>query len=208
MKIFSYMAYELNPLPYDYDSLEPYIDKETMEIHHNKHHQTYVNKLNDAIKKHPELEEKSVKELLENIDSVPKDIKQAVINHGGGAYNHNFFFSILKKDVRAKGKVIDEIKKTFGSYDEFKKQFSEAAITLFGSGWAWIVLDKNKLKIVKTKNQDSPISSRLIPILGIDVWEHAYYLKYQNKRPDYIEAFFHVINWEQVEKNYQEAKNK
>ena len=200
------MAHELKPLPYDYDALEPYIDKETMQIHHDKHHKTYIDKLNTALEKHSDLKKKPVEELLMNLDSIPEDIKQAVINHGGGTFNHNFFWETLKKDVKEKGKILDEIKKTFDSYEKFKKQFSDAALNLFGSGWVWLVLDKKKLKIVQTKNQNSPISDRFAPLIGIDVWEHAYYLKYQNKRADYVEAFFHLINWEKVEELFLKAK--
>ena len=200
------MAYEPDKLGYSYDALEPYIDKETMEIHYSKHYAGYVNKLNAALEKHPELSKKSVNEILKNLKEIPEDVKTAVINNGGGASNHSFFWKLLKKDVVAKGKVVEEIKKTFGSVDEFKKKFSDAAATVFGSGWAWLVLDGKELKIVQTKNQDSPISQGLKPIIGLDVWEHAYYLKYQNKRPEYIENFFHVVNWEQVDKNFSEAK--
>lgn len=200
---------ELKPLGYEYDSLEPYIDKETMLIHHTKHHQTYVDKLNAAITGKPEVENKSSEELLQNLDSVPEEIKQAVINHGGGTYNHNFFWSILKKDTKEEGEIIEEIKETFGSVEEFKKIFSEGATSVFGSGWAWLVWnEKNKkIEIFKSKNQDSPISYNLRPLIGLDVWEHAYYLKYQNRRPDYIQAFFHVLNWEKVNELFLYAKN-
>lgn len=200
------MAYKLQPLPYSYDSLEPYIDEKTMQIHHDKHHQAYVDKLNKALEKHPNLSEKKVEELLSDLSMIPEEIKQAVINHGGGTYNHNFFFSILKKDVELNGKIIEEIEKTFGSYEEFKKSFSDAAATLFGSGWTWLVFKDGKLEIMQTKNQNSPISEGAIPIIGIDVWEHAYYLKYQNRRPEYIENFFKVINWEKINDIFLDAK--
>jgi len=203
------MAQEPEKLEYSYDALEPYIDKETMEIHYSKHYANgYVKKFNAAIENNSELKEKSAEELLKNLNSVPEEIRQAVINNGGGTFNHAFFWKILKKDVEAKGEVVEEIKKKFGTIDEFKKLFSNAAATLFGSGWAWLVYnpEKKELEIFQSKNQDSPISFNLIPIIGLDIWEHAYYLKYQNKRPDYIEAFWHVINWEQAEKNFQEAK--
>ncbi|MBU2612748.1 MAG: superoxide dismutase [Nanoarchaeota archaeon] len=200
------MTHELKPLPYPYDSLEPYIDKETMEIHHDKHHRTYVNKLNNALEKNPELFEKKVEELLWDLNSIPEGIRQAVINHGGGTYNHNFFWSILKKDVNPEGEIFEEIKKVFGSFEEFKKSFSDAATTLFGSGWAWLVLKDGKLEIMQTKNQNSPISNGAVPLIAIDVWEHAYYLKYQNKRPEYIENFFNVINWEKVNELFMSSK--
>jgi len=201
------MKHELKPLGYSYDALEPYIDKKTMEIHHSKHHQGYVNKLNLAIEKSPEIQEKSVEEILENLNSIPEEIRRGIINNAGGAYNHNFFWSILKKDVEPNGRIIEEIKKKFGSFEEFKKELSNAATTVFGSGWAWLVINEEELEIIQTKNQDSPISIKKTPLIGIDVWEHAYYLKYQNKRPEYIENFFKVINWEKVEELFLEAKN-
>ena len=202
------MTHELMPLGYEYDALEPYIDKQTMEIHYLKHHQGYVNKLNAALEKHPELDSKKVEELLSDVNSLPEEIKQDVINNGGGVFNHNFFWQILKKDVEPTGELVEEIKKKFESFEEFKKTFTQAATTVFGSGWAWLVWDKEKkeLEVFHSKNQDSPISFNLTPIIGIDVWEHAYYLKYQNKRPDYIEAFFHVINWEKANELFTEAK--
>ncbi len=198
--------HKLPTLPYPYYALEPFIDAKTMEIHHGKHHQAYVDKLNVALEKHPELQKKKVEDLLKNLNSIPQEIKQAVINHGGGHYNHSFWWPMLKKGTKYKGEIQKAIEKTFESFDKFKETFTNSATTLFGSGWAWLVLDKGKLEIIQTKNQDSPISLGKIPVLGIDVWEHAYYLKYQNKRPDYVAAFFNVINWDQVEKNYKEAK--
>jgi len=202
------MTHKLKPLGYAYDALEPHIDKETMEIHYSKHHQGYVNKLNTALEKNPELQEKSVEELLTNLNSVPENLRQNVINNGGGVYNHNFFWEILKKDVERKGEILDEINKKFSSFENFKKIFSDAATMVFGSGWAWLVYNKEKkeLEIFHSKNQDSPISFNLIPIIGLDVWEHAYYLKYQNKRPDYIEAFFQIINWEKANQLFLEAR--
>jgi len=202
------MTYELMPLGYEYDALEPYIDKETMEVHYSKHHQGYVNKLNATLEKHPELAEKKVEELLRDLNSIPEDIKTGVINNGGGVFNHNFFFSTLKKDVEPNGELVEEIKKKFGSFEEFKNLFTKAAATVFGSGWAWLIYNKEKkeLEVFHSKNQESPISFNLVPIIGIDVWEHAYYLKYQNKRPDYIEAFFHVIDWEKANELFAEAK--
>jgi Fe-Mn family superoxide dismutase len=199
--------FELPKLNYEYDALEPHIDAKTMEIHHTKHHQGYTDKLNKAIEG-TEWAEKSIEEILQNLDSLPEDKKGAVRNNGGGYYNHKLFWEILKKDVNFEGEVAEAINEEFGGLDEFKKQFSEAAATQFGSGWAFLVVNKEgKLEIVKKGNQDSPVSDGHTPILGIDVWEHAYYLNYQNKRPEYIENFFNVINWEQVNENYKAAKN-
>jgi Fe-Mn family superoxide dismutase len=199
--------FELPKLNYEYDALEPHIDAKTMEIHHTKHHQGYTDKLNKAIEG-TEWAEKSIEEILQNLDSLPEDKKGAVRNNGGGYYNHKLFWEILKKDVNFEGEVAEAINEEFGGLDEFKKQFSEAAATQFGSGWAFLVVNKEgKLEIVKKANQDSPVSDGHTPILGIDVWEHAYYLNYQNKRPEYIENFFNVINWEQVNENYKAAKN-
>jgi len=195
------MTHKLPSLHYSYDSLEPFIDAKTMEIHHTKHHKTYVDKLNTALEKHPELQDKAVEELLENLSEIPEDIRKAVRNHGGGHWNHSFFWRLLKKDSPCQGEILERIENSFGSFEEFKKKFSGTALNLFGSGWAWLVLNNGDLEIITTSNQDCPISEEKIPILGLDVWEHAYYLKYQNKRADYIEAFFHVINWEEVEKN-------
>lgn len=206
MNAFSFMTYTLPPLGYSYDALEPYIDKETMEVHYSKHHQGYVNKLNAAVEKEKKISEMSVEDLLKNLKKIPAKIRQAVINNGGGVYNHSFFWPILKKNVEAKGEIVDEMNRTFGSFEEFKKQFSDAAATLFGSGWAWLVLKDGKLEIVQTHNQESPISSGLVPLIGIDVWEHAYYLKYQNRRPEYIENFFHIINWKKVNELFLGAR--
>ncbi len=198
------MKQELPKLSYGYDALEPFIDSQTMQIHHTKHHQTYVDKLNEAIAKHPELETKKVEELLaNNLEIVPEDIKMAVRNHGGGHINHSFFWEILSKDKPISEEFKKIIEKEFTSFDKFKEEFSNAALTRFGSGWAWLVLTKDKkLKIYNLPNQDSPLMTGDKPILGLDVWEHSYYIKYQNKRADYIKAFFEIINWEQVEKNY------
>ncbi|MFQ5531691.1 MAG: superoxide dismutase [Candidatus Nanoarchaeia archaeon] len=202
------MPHTLPELPFEYDSLEPYMDKETLVIHHDKHHQAYVNKLNAALEGNTELLEKDIKEILENLESIPSDIKTPVTNHGGGHFNHTFFWTILKKDTEFSGEVAEKIKEDFGSYDKFKEAFSNSAATLFGSGWAWLVINKEgKLEILQTKDQVSPVSSGLKPLLVIDVWEHAYYLKYQNRRPEYIEAFFNLINWEQVNEYYLEAKS-
>ncbi len=200
------MTYTLPSLPYDYGALEPYIDAVTMEIHHTKHHQGYVNNLNKALENYPELQKKPVLELLELLDTVPEAIRTAVRNHGGGHYNHSLFWQLMKKNGggQPNGTVGQEINQLFGSFDAFQNQFNTTAKKVFGSGWAWLSVDQNgKLIISSTPNQDSPLSAGLSPILGLDVWEHAYYLKYQNKRPDYISAWWHVINWEQVEENYQ-----
>jgi superoxide dismutase, Fe-Mn family len=198
------MKYELPKLPYGYDALEPYIDAKTMEIHYTKHHQTYVTKLNEALDKHPEIADKPLEELLANLDAVPEDIRTAVRNHGGGHSNHSFFWTIMgpKRDKGPGGKIAAGIEDTFGDFTKFKEEFTKAATGVFGSGWAWLVLDKGKLAIVSTPNQDSPLMKNQKPVLGLDVWEHAYYLKYQNKRPDYIEAWWNVINWEKVEEYF------
>ena len=201
------MTYTLPELGYAFDALEPFIDAKTMEIHHDKHHKGYVDKLNKAVESHPGLAEKSPEELLKDLNSIPEDIRTAVRNNGGGHVNHSFFWPILKKNINVSGEVIEAIKSKFGSLDAFKEEFANAATTLFGSGWAWLVINANKeLEIIQTKNQDSPVSQNLIPILGLDVWEHAYYLKYQNKRPDYISAFWNVVNWERVNENFLKAK--
>lgn len=192
-------------LEYDYADLEPYIDEETMKVHHDKHFHAYYENFMKAIEGSG-LEGKDVKEILSNLDEIPEEIRQAVINHGGGYFNHRFFWSILKKEVAFEGEIADDINSKWGSFDKFKEEFSEAAKTHFGSGWAWLVLDVGELKIIKTSNQDSPISKGMVPLLTIDVWEHAYYLKYQNKRPDYIENFFNVINWQKVNEYYLEEK--
>jgi Fe-Mn family superoxide dismutase len=200
------MAHTLPKLEYAYDALEPYIDARTMEIHYTKHHQAYVDKLNAAIKGNAALEKARVEQLIRNLNEVPENIRTAVRNHGGGHVNHSFFWPILKKEVRASGPALDAIAKKFGSFDKFKEDFSSAAALLFGSGWAWLVLNKGELEIVTTSNQDSPISQGRIPILGIDVWEHAYYLKYQNRRPEYIAAFFSVINWDKVNEHFKAGR--
>lgn len=202
--------FELAPLPYSYDFLEPVIDAKTMEIHHDKHHQTYVNNLNAAIEKYPDLKFGCVDCLLGGIDSVPADIRQAVINNGGGHANHSLFWSIMTKPDTSKleGPLLDKINEDLGGYDAFVEAFSKAAATRFGSGWAWLVLNKDgKLEVTSTGNQDSPILVGQKPLLGLDVWEHAYYLHYQNRRPDYIKEFFRVINWQEVANNLDKAIN-
>jgi len=199
------MEHILPVLPYGYDALEPYIDARTMEIHHTKHHQTYITNLNTALKDQGGLSEQSVNTLLRNLNEVPESIRNVVRNHGGGHANHSFFWPTLKKGVAAKGPVIEAITKKFGSFDAFREGFSTAAVKLFGSGWAWLVIDQGELRIVTTANQDSPVMTGTVPVLGIDVWEHAYYLLYQNRRPDYVSAFFNVINWEHINETYLTA---
>jgi len=196
------MEHKLPQLPYQYDALEPFIDARTMEIHHGKHHQAYINNLNAALKGNEALQALTVEQLLRNLDEVPESIRTAVRNHGGGHANHSFFWPMLKKDVAPSGPVLEAIKKKFGGFDAFKEAFSGAAVKLFGSGWAWLVVDDGNLDIVATPNQDNPISRGKQPILGVDVWEHAYYLLYQNRRPDYVEAFFKVINWDKVNERF------
>jgi Fe-Mn family superoxide dismutase len=202
------MAYTLPDLPYDHDALEPSIDKRTMEIHHGKHHQGYTNKLNAALEGH-EFASLPVEEVLKRIDEVPENIRQAVINNGGGYANHNLFWTIMSPNGggEPEGELADAIKKEFGSFDEFKETFASTAASQFGSGWGWLCVDKSGgLKVLSTANQDSPYMHGLTPVLGVDVWEHAYYLHYQNRRPDYLSNFWNVVNWDQVEKNYQAAK--
>jgi len=197
--------HKLPDLEYEYNSLEPYIDEKTMRIHHTKHHQTYVDKLNAALEKHPELQNIKVEELIKDLSKIPEDIRTIVKNHGGGHLNHSFFWPLLKKDIKISNEFLKIIEKDFGSFDKFKEEFSKSANSLFGSGWCWIVINNNKLEIMNTSNQDNPISQGKIPILGIDLWEHGYYILYNWKRADYIEAFYNVINWEQVEENYNNA---
>lgn len=202
------MKHELPKLPYDYNALEPYVDEQTMNIHHTKHHQAYVNNLNAALDKHPELSDKSLLELIKDLDSVPEDIRTAVRNNGGGHLNHSMFWTLMQKaeGQMPEGAILEAINEKFGSYEEFKDVFSKAATTRFGSGWAWLVLKDGKLDVVSTANQDNPVSEGLVSVLGLDVWEHAYYLKYQNRRPEYIENWFNVVNWKEVSKLYEEAK--
>lgn len=199
------MSHILPDLPYACDALEPYFDAPTMEIHHTKHHQTYVDKLNAALNGQEQLQKLSVDQLVRNLKEVPEGIRTAVRNHGGGHLNHSFFWPLLKKDTPASGPVLDAIRTKFGSYDAFKTSFSNAAALLFGSGWTWLTVDRGQLEIVATPNQDNPISQGKVPVIGLDVWEHAYYLKYQNRRPEYIAAFFNLINWERVNDLYTAA---
>ncbi|HAO5955152.1 TPA: superoxide dismutase [Listeria monocytogenes] len=202
------MTYELPKLPYTYDALEPNFDKKTMEIHYTKHHNTYVTKLNEAVAGHPELASKSAEELVANLDSVPEDIRGAVRNHGGGHANHTLFWSILSPNGGGAptGDLKSAIESEFGTFDEFKEKFNAAAAARFGSGWAWLVVNNGKLEIVSTANQDSPLSDGKTPVLGLDVWEHAYYLKFQNRRPEYIDTFWNVINWDEANKRFDAAK--
>jgi Fe-Mn family superoxide dismutase len=208
------MAYELPPLPYPKDALEPYIDAQTMEIHHDKHHAAYVANVNKAIAGKPNLEGKSVEDLIRNLDAVPADIRGPVRNNGGGHANHSMFWKILgpKAGGTPSGKLGDDIKAAFGSFDAFKEKFEAAGIGRFGSGWAWLVVNGGKLEIVSTANQDNPLMGKAVsgvegkPVLGCDVWEHAYYLKYQNRRADYLKAFWNVVNWAEAANYYDAAK--
>jgi Fe-Mn family superoxide dismutase len=196
------MAYSLPPLPYPADALEPHIDKQTMEIHHGKHHNAYVTNLNAALEKHPELQSKSIEDLLRTINTVPEDIRAAVRNNGGGHYNHSMFWQIMgpKAGGAPTGAIADAITGSFGTFDAFKEQVSKAGVGRFGSGWAWVIDQGGKLVIESTANQDSPLMEGKKAVFGVDVWEHAYYLKYQNRRPDYIAAWWNVVNWAEVNK--------
>ncbi|WP_417632557.1 superoxide dismutase [Enterococcus faecalis] len=202
------MTYTLPELPYAYDALEPYIDVETMHLHHDKHHNTYVTNLNAPIEKHPELGEKSVEDLISDMNAIPEDIRTAVRNNGGGHANHTFFWEIMAPNAGGQptGAIKEAIDETFGSFDEMKVAFKTAATGRFGSGWAWLVVNNGKLEITSTPNQDSPLMDGQTPVLGLDVWEHAYYLKYKNVRPDYIEAFWNVVNWDKVNEFFAAAK--
>lgn len=197
------MKYKLPELPYSYDALEPYIDARTMEIHYTKHHQGYVDKLNAALEKYQGISEKPLEELLGNLEAVPAEIRTAVRNQGGGHWNHSLFWKIMapKAGGEPQGDLASALAKKFGNFAAFKEKFSASAAGVFGSGWSWLVVKNGELEITTTPNQDSPIMQGIKPILGLDVWEHAYYLKYQNKRPDYIAAWWNVVNWEEVSKN-------
>ncbi|WP_077622986.1 superoxide dismutase [Sediminibacillus massiliensis] len=201
--------FELPALQYEFNALEPYIDQRTMEIHHGKHHQTYVTKLNAALEGHAELQDKSLEELLGNLDAVPESIRTAVRNNGGGHMNHSLFWEVIAPGQEAaapEGELAEAIEKAFGNISNFEQKFADAAATRFGSGWAWLAIDKNgELEILSTPNQDNPIMDGKTAILGLDVWEHAYYLNYQNRRPDYIESFFNIINWNAVADKYQQV---
>lgn len=199
--------YELPPLPYATDALEPYFDAMTMEIHHDRHHATYVNNLNAAIEG-LEIGSKSVEELISNLQSLPEIVRTAVRNNGGGHANHSLFWQVLSPNGGGAptGEVADAIHSEFGSFEAFREKFNEAAVKRFGSGWAWLVVKNGRLEVTSTPNQDSPLMEGTIPVLGLDVWEHAYYLKYQNKRPDYVKAFWNIVNWDEVNKRYLAAR--
>lgn len=201
------MAHQLPDLPYDHNALEPHIDARTMEIHHGKHHQTYINKLNEALAKHPDLESKAVEDLLADLPSIPEDIRGAVRNHGGGHANHSLFWQVMSPSGGGApvGALADAINSAFGSLDDFKTAFGAAAATRFGSGWAWLCVSGGSLVVESSANQDSPLSSGKTPILGLDVWEHAYYLNYQNRRPDYVSAWWNVVNWAEVARRHTAA---
>jgi Fe-Mn family superoxide dismutase len=199
------MAFELPPLPYDYNALEPYIDEETMRLHHDKHHQAYITALNKALEGQPQLAARSIEQILENLEEVPEDIRATVRNNGGGHANHSMFWRLMKPQggEAPKGELLHILERTFGSFDNFKTAFNDAATKRFGSGWAWLIIDKDgKFQITSSANQDSPLSDAVYPLLGIDVWEHAYYLKYQNRRPEYLNAWWNVVNWEEVDRLY------
>jgi superoxide dismutase, Fe-Mn family len=202
------MAFELPQLPYAYDALEPHIDKETMNIHHTKHHNAYVTKLNDALQGNDDLLSKSVEEVVANLDAVPEGARTAVRNNGGGHANHSLFWTILSPNGGGNpdGELASAIESKFGSFEKFKEEFAAAGAGRFGSGWAWLVVNNGELEVTSTLNQDSPLMEGKTPILGLDVWEHAYYLNYQNRRPDYINAFWNVVNWDEVAKRYSAAK--
>ena len=202
------MAFELSPLPYDYAALEPTIDEATMKLHHDKHHQTYVTNLNGAVEKHPELGKKTPEELVADLASIPEDVRGVVRNNGGGHVNHTMFWQIMqpKGGGEPTGAIAAQITKNFGSFEDFKKLFNETTAKQFGAGWGWLIFDGGKLKIVTTPNQDTPLSRGFYPILGNDVWEHAYYLKYNNRRPDYLAAWWSVVNWDEINKRFEKAK--
>jgi superoxide dismutase, Fe-Mn family len=206
------MAYELAPLPYDYAALEPFIDAQTMQLHHDKHHQTYITNVNAALANHPNLAAKSVDDLISDLNAVPEDIRTVVRNNGGGHSNHTMFWTIMGPANTSgvggnpTGGIADQIQKDFGDFEAFKKTFNETTAKQFGSGWGWLVFQGDKLKVITTANQDSPLSQGIYPFLGNDVWEHAYYLKYQNKRPDYLAAWWNVVNWAEVNKRFEKAK--
>jgi len=206
-KELRFMPHELPKLPYAHNALEPHIDARTMEIHHGKHHQAYINNLNAALEKHPALAARKVEDLISDLKSVPEDIRTVVRNNGGGHANHTMFWQLLKPGAGGTptGEIAGAIQSTFGSFDSFKEQFAKAATTRFGSGWAWLSVAGGKLTVESTANQDSPLMEGRTPILGLDVWEHAYYLLYQNRRPDYITAFWNVVNWDEVARRLKSA---
>ncbi len=201
------MPYQLPPLPYAYDALEPHIDAKTMEIHHTKHHQAYINNVNKALESHPQLADKPIDDLMRGLASVPEAVRTAVRNNGGGHSNHALFWTVIgpKCSGEPTGPLGEAINTIFGSVETFKQQFAQAATTRFGSGWAWLSVDDGKLVVESTGNQDTPLSEGRTPILGLDVWEHAYYLNYQNRRPDYIAAFWNIVNWDEVTRRFAAA---
>ena len=202
------MPHELSPLPYPYNALEPHIDKQTLEIHHDKHHGAYITNLNKALEGHADLQRLDVEQLIAKLDAVPENIRTAVRNNGGGHANHSLFWKIMKEGGGGdpRGEIAEAVQKAFGSFADFKTKFSQAATTHFGSGWAWLMIQDWKLVVKSLPNQDSPLMSGAKPVMGLDVWEHAYYLKYQNRRPEYIEAWWNVVNWDQIAENYAQAK--
>jgi len=203
------MAFELPPLPYDYSALEPYIDEQTMHLHHDKHHQAYVTNLNNALQGQSQFENLPIEELIRRINEVPESIRTAVRNNGGGHLNHSMFWQIMKPNGGGEptGPLASAVTSTFGSFDNFKTQFNDAGVKRFGSGWAWLVMGRaGALSVISTANQDSPLMDGMLPIMGNDVWEHAYYLKYQNRRPDYLAAWWNVVNWDEIARRYQQAR--
>lgn len=194
------MIYELEPLPYAYDALEPYIDARTMEIHHTKHHQGYIDKLNAALKERGDLADQPLEDLLKGYKTIPQEVRQTIINNGGGHYNHSFFWVSMSPEGggEPKGDLGDALRGAFNGFENFKKEFTEAALNRFGSGWVWLVLDGGTLKVMSTPNQDSPLMEKKIPLLGLDVWEHAYYLQYQNRRAEYVEAWWNIVDWKRA----------
>lgn len=202
------MAYEVPPLPYDYTALEPHIDEQTMRIHHDKHHQAYVTNLNAALEKYPDLQGKSVEDLISDMNAVPEDIRTAVRNNGGGHANHTLFWQVMSGQGGGEptGALAEAINKAFGSFADFKDQLTKAGVGRFGSGWAWLIVDNGAVSITSTPNQDSPLMDGKTPILGVDVWEHSYYLKYQNRRADYLGAWWNVVNWDEVARRFEAAK--
>ena len=199
--------FTLPDLPYEYDGLAPFISGEIQHLHHDKHHRAYVDNLNKALEKYPDWQKKSIEEIIKSLDKVPEDIRTVVRNHGGGHFNHSMFWEMMapKKDQVPSGTLLDKIQHAFGDVETFKKQFSEQAVKVFGSGWQWLVLDNREVSLMSTPNQDSPLTYGKIPLLGLDVWEHAYYLQYYNKRPDYVEAWWNIVNWEDVSKRLDET---
>lgn len=202
--------FTLPDLPYDYDALAPFISSDIQHLHHDKHHRTYVDSLNKALEKHPEWQNKTIEELITSLEQIPDDIRTAVRNHGGGHFNHSMFWTMMtpKKGQEPTGTLLDKMQHTFGDIKTFKEQFAQAALKVFGSGWQWLVLDGNEVSLMSTPNQDTPLTQGKTPLLGLDLWEHAYYLQYYNKRPDYIEAWWNIVNWEDVAKRLDNSFKK